>query len=1403
MPGNPKSASKTLIRYALEALNAARGGDRLFEEICEKIVKKCIDPTFLPSNGLSAGGDGGRDGRGFCKDGAVKYAFSINKEFGDKFKAEIRTWNRESDKELRFLTNQPIASSRKEILTGGDPNITIYALEDLENFLEGCPELYELLGLPSLKGEFYKDTLSGQHQFVGEEEAIRKLCPRSLRLLAEGAEAKPEDALLLLLEQRYLAIEAPAGYGKTMLLKQLYLEVLETENLPVPIFIKLKDYHPGNLTPQIETMLGLLPMQYIGGFVLLMDGYDEIPESDRPALIKDVNQILAAPGTHTFVAITARSEQYDKSDIDAFDEHFTLVSLDGLIESNLGRLFHNHGIDDASIFWQDKLFVSLWQNPFWVERFIQFYTQKGAFAANTTELMEYVSDQEIQLIFKGNRVPRSNIQRIALYMILNEINEWNLQCERESIDRDLVAGISSMHRTIIEYLAAKELSERTKEQIVSWVSSLGRIHSHLSNTFGFMVNILTTGNEGAYEKAIALIDWGTPKNADRLIQIESENISKDLNHEIFKSYFENKSLSADFSTIIHFPTQFLERNYSNLAFLVDYIVNHYDSAEHNHRLEFCIVLLQQVYLERWKSNDTKILESKESIALITVFLDLLEKHSDLQITSLLFYLIYHNSEFKDVPKDTIPRAIEGAGTIHHREGVIDNLCRLLMNIGYSLSLEEYKEVLAMAFCHMDTFGFSFSTVPTTIDDEYQFPLPTYVSIIEFYALTRSYVASSPEHYWDVFSAFNDLVASRERIESDCTKYYTQLFELWQTVVPSEFRVLDQSVLQRFMILVARQYSIEHWIEPVYRAFGLNGEQVWEILSPLFDDKKQGWLGWRGIAGGLWRCITEISDFQEIRKAIENDNTEKVSQFYPYFVELMPYDHDLSSQISEFLSADEIERITARNDTFLADEKSRKLLVAQPLVDIAVFFSREAMLSEFRKLFSFLGKEHITRSDLLVHRFFITSLEINRFVADYCMNYLTNDEKSLDYQGVEKLVDQVMGEYWGLWLIEYLHQNSIDPIGLSDEYKNSITEWVESALAKYPMGHHEDVKDPVQGACCQLLRSMVLPITIEPERLVGASLSGVPTILGERMVMLHYDACSIDYLDQYVGEGAIVRYLIDKFVPDEMTDVQAMVACGYLSRHLEIVKPCDRHEFAGKLVQYINAHLDDRHQTSVMQLADLLEIGFKRLSRQGVLDALEIEDDSFKYNYASNLLRSRSLIFDDSDQDFKVDLLKTAYTQKSGLLKTRIAELLLLNDHMDSDVFMFYASYLMDDMNRILLFMVTGANYAQLYTANVVCLQGVEDLLTYALKKNSEKHDAIAMLALASYRHIALNASNEEDVRRIIASLASVMDSSGNTYLSKFIDEIEDDNAAKYREYISMEAIHGGSSEQQPGSGQEG
>ena len=202
----------------------------------------------------------------------------------------------------------------------------------------------------------------------------------------------------------------------------------------------------------------------------------------------------------------------------------------------------------------------------------------------------------------------------------------------------------------------------------------------------------------------------------------------------------------------------------------------------------------------------------------------------------------------------------------------------------------------------------------------------------------------------------------------------------------------------------------------------------------------------------------------------------------------------------------------------------------------------------------------------------------------------------------------------------------------------------------------------------------------------------------------------------------------------------------------------------------------------------MNVGFKRLSEQAIIDALEIEGETLQHNYASHILRFNTLIVDDEDQEARVNLLTRDYNQTGGVLKIRIAELLLSNDHMNSNIFELYAVYLMDDINSIPLSMATGINYAQLYTANAECLQTVEDLLVYALQKSSDRRTVIGELALSSYRQIALAVSQEEDVQRIIASLTKVMKNSGKEHLARYIEQIKTDNASKHKKYISLKAI---------------
>jgi len=314
-----------------------------------------------------------------------------------------------------------------------------------------------------------------------------------------------------------------------------------------------------------------------------------------------------------------------------------------------------------------------------------------------------------------------------------------------------------------------------------------------------------------------------------------------------------------------------------------------------------------------------------------------------------------------------------------------------------------------------------------------------------------------------------------------------------------------------------------------------------------------------------------------------------------------------------------------------------------------------------------------------------------------------------------------------------------------------------------------------------LRARKIPINIAEEMLIGAALLDQPTLLRIGIVIQEYDAYAIDYLESYVSKSLIIDYLFDKFIPQSVTEVQIMIICEYLLNHLEDILPFRKVELKDKLIEYINNKMDTRYQNSVLKLMGVLEVGIENLSREKLINAIAIEEDTLKQNYASQILEDREFVKTANGQKYKTDLLDELFRDsKEIFLKLKIAELLIAHDPLFSDAFKFIASYLLrDDANELPYHFIFGIK-PMLYTASFDCINEVEELLIYSLQKESDRRVAIRNISTESYLQISTKISCIEKQEVIIESLTRVIHKTGVSYFYKIIDEIKTKFCEKYK-----------------------
>ena len=121
----------------------------------------------------------------------------------------------------------------------------------------------------------------------------------------------------LLTKYEKLLITDNAGMGKSTLVKKIFLDTID-EKKGIPILVELRRLSKDKkIINEIQEQLNslakdfdnnlLLELLTQGGFVILLDGYDEIPLSDRESVTADIQSFISKATSNIFI-LTSRPE---------------------------------------------------------------------------------------------------------------------------------------------------------------------------------------------------------------------------------------------------------------------------------------------------------------------------------------------------------------------------------------------------------------------------------------------------------------------------------------------------------------------------------------------------------------------------------------------------------------------------------------------------------------------------------------------------------------------------------------------------------------------------------------------------------------------------------------------------------------------------------------------------------------------------------------------------------------------------------------------------------------------------------------------------------------------------------------------------------------------------------------
>lgn len=171
----------------------------------------------------------------------------------------------------------------------------------------------------------YKTKYRDVYTLLHSEQPIafsKTYYPQKVRDLDNNRFALKDNIGLFFAKGNFVAIEASAGSGKTMLMKYCYLTSIETTEF-IPILVEFRNIGADtDLIQYIKDMIfGMSPVQSpdifytmlrSGQFLFILDGYDEIADSVLEKRMKEIEKLVDDCPENCFLLTTRPGTNYKK-----------------------------------------------------------------------------------------------------------------------------------------------------------------------------------------------------------------------------------------------------------------------------------------------------------------------------------------------------------------------------------------------------------------------------------------------------------------------------------------------------------------------------------------------------------------------------------------------------------------------------------------------------------------------------------------------------------------------------------------------------------------------------------------------------------------------------------------------------------------------------------------------------------------------------------------------------------------------------------------------------------------------------------------------------------------------------------------------------------------------------------
>ena len=397
---------------------------------------------------------------------------------------------------------------------------------------------------------YYEERLLRNNYQITDED--------SLKSFFEEREIGQNVNEILQTENRIVILGNP-GIGKTVELNHLFIYFWKEKEKKgiIPFYLNIKNFTDNT---DIENLINFPNWRLIENPCFIIDGLDEI--SNLNNFISKLELFLTY-NKKVKIILSCRTNIYEKFMINISEsKHYF---LEPLTDKQINNILKRNFSVEINIEVLNKFRVFL-ENPFTLNLFGSYYQENGRFPNTVSEAFELSIQKELNLTkekFK-NRITidipfvKKDLMKVAFVNELMQQNQINEDYLSELIERDYKpvfeelpfldklphsANFVFRHKNYQEFFAAKFLSEKEADEIISIIKindEINKTKPSLFNTITFLLNIL---DEDKFKK---IKEWLLDNEPEILFLTEKDRIPRETQKEIFRKYFTDISFEKTF-----------------------------------------------------------------------------------------------------------------------------------------------------------------------------------------------------------------------------------------------------------------------------------------------------------------------------------------------------------------------------------------------------------------------------------------------------------------------------------------------------------------------------------------------------------------------------------------------------------------------------------------------------------------------------------------------------------------------------------------------------------------------------------------------------------------------------------------------------------------------------------------